>query len=144
MLRACKVALTRIKVLAIFHHTKHNKSMKVVEKDKVISGMLLDELKRCQEMLDSLEKSVSELPKGAISERKKRYKNKVYSYYYLKYREGEKVISKHVPDREVQEILKKLALRKKYEKEMQSYKKKISYLNKILRAGKKRGRGNIA
>ena len=144
MSRACKVALSRIKALALFHHTKHNKSMKVVEKDKVISGMLRDELKRCQEMLESLEKSVSGLPKGAMSERKKRYMNKVYSYYYLKYREGKKVISKHVPNREVQEILKKLALRKKYEKEMQSYEKKIAYLNKILRAGKRKGRGNIA
>jgi hypothetical protein len=118
--------------------------MKVVEKDRVISGMLRDELKLCQEILDSLEKSVSELPKGAISKRKKRYKNKVYFYYCLKYREGEEVISKHVPDREVQEILKKLAMRKKYEKEMQSYEKKIAYLNKILRAGKRRGHGNIA
>jgi hypothetical protein len=136
--------IIRIKALAIFHHIKHNNSVKVVEKDKVISGMLRDELERCQEILDSLEKSVSELPKGSISERKKHYKNKVYSYYYLKYREGEKVISKHVSNRDVQEILKKLALRKKYEKEMQSYKKKIAYLNKILRAGKRRGHGNIA
>ena len=118
--------------------------MKVVEKDKVISGMLRDELMRCQEMLDSLEKSVSELPKGSISERKKFYKNKVYSYYYLKYRNGEKVISKHVPNIEVQEILNKLAMRKKYEKEMQSYEKKIAYLNKILRAGKRKEHGSIA
>jgi hypothetical protein len=44
----------------------------------------------------------------------------------------------------VQEIFKKLAMRKKYEKEMQSYEKKIAYLNKILRAGKRRGHGNIA
>jgi hypothetical protein len=100
--------------------------------------MLRDELKRCQEMLGSLEKSVSELPKGSISERKKRYKDRIYSYYYLKYREGEKVISKHVPNRELQEILKKLAIRKKYEKEVQSYEKKIAYLNRILRADKGR------
>jgi hypothetical protein len=39
-------------------------NMKVVEKDKVISGMLSDELKRCLEILDSLAKSVSKLPKG--------------------------------------------------------------------------------
>lgn len=118
--------------------------MKVVEKDKVIGGMLRDELKRCQEMLDGLEKSISGLPKGAISERKKRYKNKVYSYYYLKYRDGEKVISKHIPNREVQEILEKLAMRKKYEKEIQSYEKRIAYLNKILHAGKRRRHGSIA
>jgi len=133
-----------MKALAHFHHTKYNNSMKVVEKDKIISGMLRDELERCQEMLDSLEKSVSALPKGSISQRKKRYKNKVYSYYYLKYREGEKVISKHLPNREVQEILKKLALRKKTKKEMRSYEKKIAYLNNILRAGKSGGHGNIA
>jgi hypothetical protein len=118
--------------------------MKVVEKDKVISGMLRDELKRCQEMLDNLEKSISEVPKGAISKRKKRYKNKIYSYYYLKYRDGGKVISKHIPNRKVQEILEKLAMRKKFEKEMQSYGKKITYLNKILRAGKRKGHGSIA
>lgn len=118
--------------------------MKVVEKDKIISGMLRDELDRCQEMYDSLEKSVSKLPKGAISERKKHYKNKVYSYYYLKYRAGEKVISKHIPNKEMQEILRKLAMRKKYEKEMLSYEKKIAYLNKVLQAGRRRGHGSIA
>jgi hypothetical protein len=117
--------------------------MKVVEKDKVISGMLRDELKRCQEMIDSLETSVIKLPKGAISERKKRYKGKTYSYSYLKYREGEKVISKHIPSKEVQDILKKLEQRKKYEKEIKSYKKKITYLDKIMRTGKNKGHGNI-
>jgi hypothetical protein len=50
----------------------------------------------------------------------------------LKYRNGGKVINKHIPNKEVQEILKKLEQRKKYEKEIQSYKKKIAYLNKIL------------
>lgn len=110
-----------------------------MEKDKVISGMLLDEKKRCMEMLSSLEKSASELPRGVINERKKRYKDRVYSYYYLKYREGKKVISKHVSNEEVQEILKKLELRGKYEKEIQSYKKKVAYLNKIVGSDKRQG-----
>jgi len=113
--------------------------MKVVEKDKVISGMLQDEMKRCKEMLESLEKAVSGLPKGVINERKKRYKDKVYSYHYLKYREGEKVFNKHIAKKESQDILKKLEQRKKYEKEIQSYKRKIAYLNKIMNAGKGRG-----
>jgi predicted ribosome quality control (RQC) complex YloA/Tae2 family protein len=118
--------------------------MKVVEKDRVISGMLRDELKRCQEMLDSLEKSVSELPKGVINERRKRYKDKVYSYYYLKYREGKKVVNKHISNKDMQEISKKLEVRRKYEKEIQSYKKKIAYLNKIVDTGKRRSHANIA
>ena len=116
--------------------------MKVVEKDKIISGMLSDELMRCEEMLKSLEKSLSEFPKGVINRREKRYKNKMYSYYYLKYRVGKKVVSRHISNKDVQGILKKLELRKKYEKEIRSYKKKIAYLNKILSAGKKRGHAN--
>lgn len=114
----------------------------MVEKDKVISGMLQDELQRCQEMLDGLEKAASELPKGVINERKKRYKDKVYSYYYLKYREGEKVFNRHIAKKELQDILKKLELRKKYEKEMQSYRKKIVYLDKIMNTGKSRERAH--
>jgi hypothetical protein len=42
----------------------------VVKKDKVISGMLRDELKRCQEMLAGLQKSVATLSKGVLNERK--------------------------------------------------------------------------
>ena len=113
--------------------------MKVVEKDKVISGMLQDEMNRCLEILNNLEKSLSELPKGVINERAKRYKDKVYSYYYLKYREGEKVYNKHISKDKIRELLRKLELRGKYEKEIQAYKKKIAYLNKIMGRQKRRG-----
>lgn len=110
--------------------------MKVVEKDKVISGMLKDELKRCRDMLAELQKSIAALPKGALNERKKRYKEKVYSYYSLKYRYGEKVVNKHIPSEEAPALLKKLEQRRKFEKEARTYKKKIEYLSKILKAGK--------
>ena len=116
--------------------------MKVVEKDRIISGMLRDELKRCQEMLDGPMKLVSKLPKGVINKRKKQYKDRVYSYYYLKYRDGKKVINKHISKDEIQEISRKLEQRKKYEKEMQSYKKRIDYLNSINRPSKKHGHAN--
>ena len=111
--------------------------MKVVEKDRVISGMLGDELNRCQEILHGLEKSLSELPKGVIRERKKRYKDKVYLYHCLKYRDGEKVINQHLANKDVPGVSKKLENRKKIEKEIRSYKKKIAYLNKIIGAKKK-------
>ncbi|HMK50813.1 MAG TPA: hypothetical protein VK435_12220, partial [Thermodesulfovibrionales bacterium] len=102
------------------------------------SGMLQDELHRCQEMLEGLQKAISELPKGVINERKKQYRDKAYSYHYLKYREGKRVFNKHIAEKDLQDILKKLKLRKKYEKEIQSYKKKIAYLNKILSPGRSR------
>ena len=110
--------------------------MKVVENDKVISGMLRDEFKRCREMLASLQNSLEGLPKGVLGERKKRYKNKAYSYYSLKYRDGKRVVNKHIPNDEAPALLKKLEQRKKIEKEAQAYKKKIEYLSKILKTGK--------
>lgn len=110
--------------------------MKVVEKDKVISGMLRDELKRCREVLASLQKSAAGLPKGVLNERTKRYKEKAYSYLSLKYRDGEKVVNKHIPNDEAPALLKKLEQRKKLEKEARAYKYKINYLMKILKSGK--------
>ncbi len=110
--------------------------MKVVEKDRVISSMLRDELKRCREMLAGLQKSVAGLPKGVLNERKKRYKDKAYSYYSLKYRDVEKVVNKHIPRDQAPALLRKLEQRKKIEKEARAYKKKIEYLSKILKAGR--------
>ncbi len=110
--------------------------MKVVEKDKIISGMLSDELKRCREMLAGLQKSAAGLPKGVLNERKKRYKDKAYSYYSLKYRDGEKVINKHVAIDQAPVLQKKLEQRIKIEREARAYQKKIDYLLKVLKAGK--------
>ena len=113
--------------------------MKVVEKDKVIDGMLQDELRRCFEMLGSLRKAVSRLPKGILSSREKRYKKKVYSYYYLKYRDGKNVINKHISNEKAGQVAKQLEQREKYMKEIKSYEKRIAYLEKVLKAGGKRG-----
>jgi hypothetical protein len=103
--------------------------------------MLRDELKRCQEMADSLEQSMASLPKGSISRRSKRYKGKEYSYYYLKYREGDKIINKHIPKDEIEGLRDKLKLRKKYERELRSYRAKISYLDRMLGIGEIKSRG---
>jgi hypothetical protein len=83
-------------------------------------------------MIEGLEKVLSQLPKGVIRKRKKLYKGKAYHYYYLKYREGNKVINKHISNKEHPEIIKKLNLRKQYEKEIKSCKKRILYLKKVL------------
>ena len=114
----------------------HNSVVNVVEKDKIISSMLRDELKRCREMLAGLQKSVAALPKGVLNERKKRYKQKAYSYYSLKYRDGKQVVNKHIPNADAPELAKKIEQRKKFEKEVRAYKKKIDYLSKILKTGK--------
>jgi hypothetical protein len=110
--------------------------MKVVEKDRIVSGMLRDELSRSEEMLAGLRKSLAGLPKGVLSERKKKYKEKAYSYFSLKFREGERVVNQHVRAEQVPALRKKLDQRKKIEKEMKAYQKRIAYLSKILKSGR--------
>jgi hypothetical protein len=119
--------------LAIFHHKIHNNDMNVVEKDAVVSGMLKDELKRCEEALGAIRKALSALPKGSLSIRAKLYKNKKYEYYYLKYREGQRIVNQHIASDNLEELKKKLALRKQYEQEVKAYEQRIVYLKKLLK-----------
>lgn len=109
--------------------------MKVVEKDMVVVGMLNDELARCSEALDGLNGRLSGLPKGSLHLRIKRHGEKEYRYHYLKFRDGARVVNQHVPRDAVQELQDKLELRTRYVSEVKIYKKRISYINRIL--GKK-------
>lgn len=118
--------------------------MPVVEKDIVVSGILDDELSRCDGALSAIQRALSELPKGSLSVRKKSYKNKGYEYHYLKYRDGDKVISQHVAEGEMKELQDKLALRKRYEQEAKVYRKRISYLKKLLGAKEEPGEKTLS
>ena len=109
----------------------HYLSMKVVEKDSHVQGMLNEELKRCRDMVISLRKELSNLPKGTLHTRQKRYKGKKYLYHYLKYRQGGKSIGRHVSQKELQELIQKLQARKRYETEINSYMVRVKYLEKI-------------
>jgi len=109
----------------------HYLTMKVVEKDSHVHGMLNEELKRCRDMVISLRKELSNLPKGSLHARQKRYKGKEYLYHYLKYRQGGKSISRHVSQKELEEQIQKLQARKRYEKEINSYMVRMKYLEKI-------------
>jgi hypothetical protein len=108
--------------------------MKVVEKDRIVSGMLRDEYKRCQEMVSELERAVSALPKGSLHQRQKSYKEKEYSYYFLKYRDGSRSVSKHVAEKDVEAVREGIARRKKYEQQIKGFKSRMAYLKKILGA----------
>lgn len=108
--------------------------MKVVEKDRIISGMLRDEYQRCQEMVSELERAASALPKGSLQQRQKSYKENEYSYYFLKYREGSQSVSKHVAEKDVEAVREGVARRKKYEQQIKGFKSRMAYLKKILGA----------
>lgn len=58
----------------------------------MIIDTILKEKTRIEYMLDRYRKIINELPKGSLSETNKNGQK----YYYLKYRDGKKVISKYL------------------------------------------------
>ena len=107
--------------------------MKVVEKANGINGMLQEELERCRSMVSSLEQEMARLPKGSLHVRRKPYKKKKYRYFYLKYRDGGKSVSRHIPALQLAALKKELDKRKEIEKELKVYQDRNKYLEKILR-----------
>ncbi len=108
--------------------------MKVVEKDKVVSGILKDELDRCKAALRSLDEAMSGLRKGSIHVRKKKHNGKIYRYSYLKYRDNKgKSVSAHVSNKDLENLSSELRKRAEIQREADGYKKRIAYLEKILK-----------
>jgi predicted nucleotidyltransferase len=106
--------------------------MAVVEKDEVIHGLLKEELQRCLAALAALESRLPAFPKGALNVRKKAQQGKQYTYHYLVHREAGRVVNRHVPGAELPALRKQLAERDKYRKEVRAYKKRTTYLERLL------------
>jgi hypothetical protein len=106
--------------------------MKVAENDIVVQGMLEDEYARCREVIDALLAKVESYPKGALNVRRKHNKEKEYAYHYLVRRDGAKVINRHISEKELPEIQKLIEEREKCRREIRAYKKRMTYLEKLL------------
>jgi hypothetical protein len=109
--------------------------MRVVEKDPMVWDMIHDEMERCREMVGEFERSTSGLPRGSLGVRKKRYRNREYSYHYLKYREKGKVVSQHDTSSDAAALYKRLELPRRYEGELRALCERIRYLEKLLSVG---------
>ncbi len=107
--------------------------MKVAERDRVIHGMLAEEYRRCREVLQALRTKAENLPKGALNVRRKQIKGNEYVYHYLVRREGRKVVNQHVAEKDLPELQKQIEARDKYRKEILIYKKRMVYLERLLR-----------
>ena len=53
-------------------------------------------------------------PRGRLVVKKVKAKGRVYKYHHLQWREGEKVLSRHVPEKEIPELQKKIEQREAY------------------------------
>jgi hypothetical protein len=108
--------------------------MTVVETDNMIQTILMDEYAHCQEMIEALQKSIADCPKGKLSVREKVNKKslKIYHYYSLKFREKNKVFNLHISESKLPEIQNLLEKRMKLIEETKPYKNRIRYIEKIL------------
>ena len=106
--------------------------MNVVEKKEPLVGMLEEEQARCLLAAAALEREIAHLPLGVLLVRSKRYKDRVYRYHYLKFRQGKKSVSIHVPDAGVESVRKQIASRLRYDEELRAYRSRLRFLEKAL------------
>ena len=95
--------------------------------------MLEDEYGRCREVIEALHAKAENYPKGALNVRKKQSKGKEYVYHYLVRRDGKKVVNRHIAEKDLPELQKQIEERDKYRKEIIIYKKRMVYLERLLR-----------
>lgn len=91
--------------------------------------VLLDQYYRCRRAVRTYENAIKEeCVQGYLS--KKTIKGK--TYYYLQKRDGKKVVSTYVKSEDVEQIEKKIALRKNYENHISKLKATMKDAEKFL------------
>lgn len=74
----------------------------------MILTTVMQEKQRIDYMLEKYQEALAELPKGTISEKQV----KGNTYYYLKYREGKKIVSKYIGKKEIEELKQQIDKRR--------------------------------
>ena len=90
----------------------------------VLDEVLIEEYERCERIKEFRLNKLRELPEGYLS--RKVIKGNVY--YYLQRREGGKVVSQYVPEKDVEEVERLIEERKKHHRalrELEDNQKKI-------------------
>ncbi len=95
----------------------------------VLANTVLRETKRIEYMIKRYGELKAELPKGTISPKK--IGNQ--TYYYLKYREGDRIISDYIHKDDLNELSDKIEHRKHIELMIKSLKDELSTARKLLR-----------
>ena len=98
----------------------------------VMMGILDEELKRLEELLDFYKKKIAEAPRGSISAKERGGKR----YLYLARREGEKIIFDYV-GRDVPEVRDalndRILRRKEYQAKLRQVRENLKEVKRALR-----------
>lgn len=93
-----------------------------------IEDSIIKEKKRIEFMLEKYMQRLSFLSKGTLTEKHEGER----IYYYLKYRDGKKIISRYIPSNEVEDVKAKVKERQHIEKMVQSLKEELKFANHAL------------
>jgi len=105
---------------------------KVRMDDESIKGMLRDEFSRCQELMEQVRQAISAYPKGSLVVKRIKAKGHVYEYLHLQWREGSKVISRHINKKEVPDLKKQIEQREAYRNNCAILEKRLEYLAPLI------------
>ena len=94
----------------------------------LILSTILQEKERIDRMLSKYQEELGTLPKGTISEKKV----KQSTYFYLKYREGKKVISRYIPQKDVDAVREQVEKRRHIETMIRSLQEERAIAEKAL------------
>ena len=89
---------------------------------------ILQERERIDRMLAKYREELETLPKGTISEKKAGQS----TYFYLKYREGKRVISKYIPQKDVETVREQVEKRRHIETMIRSLQEERAIAEKAL------------
>ena len=94
----------------------------------LIISTVLQEKQRIDYMLAKYQEALTELPKGTISEKQVNGN----TYYYLKYRDGKKIVSKYVGKQEAEALKQQIDKRRHIEVMIKSLLEEQKLAEKVL------------
>ena len=94
----------------------------------MILSTILQERERIDRMLAKYQEELETLPKGTISEKKAGQS----TYFYLKYRDGKRVISKYIPQKDVETVREQVEKRRHIETMIRSLQEERAIAEKAL------------
>jgi len=119
-----------------FNYVGYNISRNDIDGDVMgyVINLIADEAKRIKALKESYEQQLSLLPKGTLRTRRRGK----HEYYYLSFRDGEKVITDYVgkDEKKINELRESLEKRKHVEDILQQLNRELSVAKRILEGEK--------
>lgn len=100
--------------------------------DESVYRMLRSECDRCVSVVEKVSKEIDALPKGYLSTKKVKAKEKEYLYTCVKQRVGNKVVTTHVKPNEVPQIEQDMKRKKILTETLRANLDRINTIKKIL------------